>query len=48
MVIILCKQMFIEELVKNAKNVIISFKEKSYQEEVHIGVIFAKNKKGYT
>ena len=48
MVISDCKLMFIEELVRNVVNAKISLKEKRSQEEVHIGVVHVRNKKGLT
>ncbi len=48
MEIILWKLMFIKELAKNAKDVRILFREKKLLEEVHIGAVIARNKKGPT
>ena len=48
MEITLCKPKFIKELAKNAKDVRILFGEKKLLEEVHIGAVIARNKKGLT
>ena len=48
MEITLCKLMFIKELAKNAKDVRILFRGKKLLEEVHIGAVIARNKKGPT
>ena len=40
--------MFIEELVKNVVNAKILLRERKSQEEVHIGVVNVRNKKGIT
>ena len=48
MEILVYRQMFIGELEKNAVNVDIYLKDKKLLEEVPIGVLNAKNKKGLT
>ena len=48
MVILDYKQMFIEELVRNVVNAKIQLREKRFQEEVPIGVVNVRNKKGFT
>ena len=48
MEITLCKLMFIKELAKNVKDVRILFREKKLREEVHIGAVIVRNKKGLT
>lgn len=42
------KLMFIEELVKNVVNAKILLRERKSQEEVHIGVVNVRIKKGLT
>ena len=46
--ILVCRQMSIGELEENVVNVEISLKDKKLLEEVPIGVLNAKNKKGLT
>ena len=48
MVILDYKQMSTEELGKNVVNAKILLREKKFQEEVHIGVLNVRNKKGFT
>ena len=48
MVILDYKLMFIEELVKNVVNAKILLRDRKSQEEVHIGVVNVRIKKGLT